>query len=61
MNDFLTADINELMNAKEEEADTSDERSYRVLVESDRKMINTFTVRRQGLTWPEPVTKRHIR
>ena len=61
MSDFLTADIDELMNAKEEEAETSDERAYKALVESDRKMMNTFTVRRQGLTWPEPVTKRHIR
>ena len=56
--DFLTADIGDLLEEEEQEQLSEDERAYQALVEQDRKMIHGFTTHKERLRFPDPVTKR---
>lgn len=59
MSDFLTADINELMNG-EPSTESAKDRDLAALQARDRRLLTGFATERR-LTWPDPVTKRHIR
>jgi len=60
MSDFLTADIDELLNGTEPE-EPKEDKAYRDMLASDNKLVNTFRKKETRLQWPEPVRKRHIR
>lgn len=59
--DFQTANVNELLYGDAAPVESEDDKAYRVLLERDRKLVSGFAKRNEGLKWPEPVRKRHIR
>jgi hypothetical protein len=60
MSDFLTEDIDKLLES-EAEKKNDDDKAYETLLKNDRNMMSGFSVSRKQLHWPEPVRKRHIR
>lgn len=60
-NDFLETNIDDLLHGDDKPSESEDDKAYRVLLERDRKMLHGFAKRNEGLRWPEPVRKRHIR
>lgn len=59
--DFLTADINELLGAQEIEAENEDEKAFRALQDSDAQIMTRFRDKQKMATWPDPVRKRFLR
>ena len=61
MSDFADLDLDEILNAKDDELDEDDE-AYRELLKEDGQLMAGFTnARRKQLNWPEPVRKRYLR
>ena len=61
MSDFMTADIGELLHGDDVPVESEDEKTYRLMLENDRRMLNGFEKKQDGMRWPDPVRKRHIR
>ena len=61
MSDFLTEDIDELLQEKEVEKLSGDEKAYQALLKHDKELILGFADKRRRLRWPEPVRKRYTR
>ena len=59
--DFISADIDDLLKQKPENVATEEERTYQALLDEDRTLINGFGSNRERLRWPEPVRKRYLR
>lgn len=59
--DFLSADITDLLHGKPSTADAKD-KDYEALLALDRRMMSGFSkTGRRRYSWPEPVRKRHLR
>jgi len=61
MSDFLDADIDELLNGEMEDEQAAEDKAYNALLQQDKRIMSVFTDKREGLRWPDPVRKRHIR
>ena len=61
VNDFQTADIAELLDDKEGDKLSEDDKAYQALLSNDDAIMNVFESKRNKFAWPEPVRKRFIR
>ena len=61
VSDFQTADIAELLDDKEGDKLSDDEKAYQALLSNDAALMNVFDTKRDKFAWPEPVRKRFIR
>jgi len=61
MGDFQTADIAELLDDKDGDKLSEDEKAYQALLNNDATLMNVFDTKRDKFAWPEPVRKRFIR
>lgn len=61
MSDFMSADIDDLMNGNEAPADPNIDPDYAAALKQDREMLFSFRADREHFAWPEPVRKRHRR
>ena len=59
--DFLTADIDDLLEGEPQRELSADEKAYQALLAEDDQKINKFHQRKKHMNWPEPVTKRWTR
>lgn len=61
MSDFLTEDIDVLLNAPEAPKLSEDEKALEAMQKADNMLLTTFKNKSRDLRWPEPVRKRFLR
>jgi len=61
MADFLTDDIDTLLNANEAPKLSEDEKALEAMQKADNMLLTTFRNKSRDLRWPEPVRKRFLR